>query len=167
MKEKKEVAKIKHTKEEPIPELQWVDKIANLMDSQFRIPGTKFRFGLDPILGLFPLAGDVVAYIISAILVLAMARHGTSGKVILMMIGNILLDALAGSIPVLGNIFDFFYQANNRNISLLKKHYQEGKYKGSGLNIIIGVFLILLGLLILLVYGIWKLLEFFYELLFM
>ena len=157
----------RYTKETPIPELQWVDRIAYLMDAQFKIPGTQFRFGLDPLLGLFPLAGDIVAYIISAILVLAMARHGASGKVIVLMIGNILLDASVGSIPVLGNIFDFFYRANQRNVGLLKKHYQEGKYRGTGINIILGVFLILLGLLFLLIYGIWKLLESFYDLLFL
>ncbi len=130
------------------------------MDSKFRVPGTNFRFGLDPILGLFPLAGDVAAYTISSILVLAMARHGASGKVIMMMIGNILLDATLGSIPVLGNIFDFIYKANNRNIRLLKKHYHEGKYQGSGLKILIGVFLVLFAFLILLLYGIWELVQF-------
>ena len=167
MKDSKQSAKISYSKGTPIPELQWIDKIAYLMDSQFRIPGTRFRFGLDPVLGLFPLVGDVIGYSISAILVLAMARHGVSGKVIVLMIGNILLDVIVGSIPILGNIFDFFYKANNRNIGLLKKHYHEGKYQGTGLNIIIGISLILVGLLILLVYGIWKLLEYFYDLLFL
>jgi len=133
------------------------------MDSKFRVPGTNFRFGLDPILGLFPLAGDVAAYTISSILVLAMARHGASGKVIMMMIGNILLDATLGSIPVLGNIFDFIYKANNRNIRLLKKHYHEGKYQGSGLKILIGVFLVLFAFLILLLYGIWELVQFLFS----
>ena len=167
MKDSKKLAKIRYSKDAPIPELQWIDKIAYLMDSQFRIPGTRFRFGLDPLLGLFPLVGDTIGYTISAILVLAMARHGVSGKVIVLMIGNILVDAIVGSVPILGNIFDFFYKANNRNISLLKKHYHEGKYQGKGLNILIGVSLVLLGLLILLIYGIWKLLEYFYDLLFL
>ena len=167
MKNSKKLAKTRFSKGTPTPELQWIDQIARLMDSQFRIPGTKFRFGLDPILGLFPLVGDVIGYSISGILVLAMARHGVSGKVIVLMIGNILLDAIVGSIPILGNIFDFFYKANNRNIDLFKKHYHEGKYQGTGLNIIIGISLVLLGLLILLVYGIWKLLEYFYDLLFL
>lgn len=136
------------------------------MDVQFRLPGTKFRFGLDPILGLLPFVGDVVSYTISSILVLAMARRGASGKVIVLMIGNILLDAVIGSIPLLGNIFDFVYKANRRNINLLTQHYQEGKHQGSGLSIVIGVFLLLLGMLFLLIYGIWRLLEYFYDLLF-
>lgn len=156
-------AKIKFSKDERLPELEWVDKMAWLMDSQFRVPGTKFRFGLDPILGLFPFAGDLASYGISSVLVLAMARYGVSGKVLLMMIGNVLLDAIIGSIPILGAIFDFAYKANNRNISLLKKHYHEGKHQGSGLNIIIGVALVFFALLLLLIYGIWKLLEYLYD----
>jgi hypothetical protein len=156
-------ANLKLSKNERLPELEWVDKIAWLMDSQFRVPGTKFRFGLDPILGLIPFAGDLASYGISAVVVMAMARHGVSGKVVILMIGNVLLDAIIGSIPILGNIFDFAYKANNRNISLLKKHYQEGKYQGSGRKIIIGVALVFLALFILLIYGIWKLLEYLYD----
>ena len=56
------------------------------MDSSFRIPGTNIRFGLDPILGLFPFAGDLIAYGISSVLVLAMVREGASGKVVIKMI---------------------------------------------------------------------------------
>src|SRR5690606_38688541 len=118
MKGAKQPAKIRPSQDIPIPEFQWIDRIAYLMDAQFRIPGTRFRFGLDPILGLFPLVGDAIAYAISAILVLAMARHGVSGKVIVLMIGNILLDVIIGSIPILGSIFDFFYKANSRNTEL-------------------------------------------------
>jgi hypothetical protein len=155
---------IKFSKDQPPPELEWVNKMARLMDSQFRVPGTKFRFGLDPILGLIPVAGDLASYGISAVLVMAMARYGASGKVMVMMIGNVLLDAIIGSIPILGAIFDFAYKANNRNINLLQKHYHEGKYQGSGKGIIIGVALVFLAFLILIIYGSWKLLEYLYDL---
>lgn len=147
-------------KENEIPNMKWIEKISSLMDSQFQIPGTKFRFGLDPILGLIPFAGDVSGFAISGMLVYLMLRHGASKKVIIMMMGNIILDATIGSIPLLGSIFDFGFKANKRNINILKKHYTEGKYQGSGTGIIIAVllgFFIIIGFMF---YGVWKLIQY-------
>jgi MFS superfamily sulfate permease-like transporter len=86
-----------------------------------------------------------------------MAKYGVSRKVVVLMVLNVLLDAFIGSIPVIGNIFDFTYRANQKNIRLLKKHYHEGKYQGSGTGIIILVFIVLFAGLILLAYGLFKL----------
>lgn len=125
----------------------WLERFARLLDSEFRIPGTKIRFGLDPILGLFPGYGDVVTYIMSALLILAMFQKGASGKLVMKMIGNAALDMLVGSIPVLGSIFDFAYKANDRNVRLFHEYHEEGKHKGTGLGyllLIIGVLLALL-----------------------
>ena len=122
--------KIQNTPFQNIPDLKWVARITRVMDSNFRIPGTNFRFGLDPILGLIPGLGDATSLAISGTLVYYMAKHGASRKVIIMMLGNIALDAIFGSIPILGNLFDFFYKANTRNIRLLKRHYEERKYQG-------------------------------------
>ncbi|MFX7140374.1 DUF4112 domain-containing protein, partial [Acinetobacter baumannii] len=74
------------------------------MDEQFSIGG--FKFGLDPLLNLIPVAGDVSSYIISVALIITMAQHGASGRVAIKMLGNATLDALVGTIPVLGWIFD-------------------------------------------------------------
>lgn len=63
-----------------------------------------------------------------------------------------MLDTIIGSIPVTGTVFDFFYKANNRNVRLLKEHYEEGKHTGSGLKIIIAVGVFLLLLFILFIY---------------
>lgn len=112
--------------------LRWVESVSRLMDSQFRLPGTRFRFGLDPILGLFPLLGDVSTFAVSGALVLTMARHGASRNLVMRMVVNIILDLVIGSIPLIGAIFDFGFKANDRNVKLLKAHYKEGKYKGSG-----------------------------------
>ncbi len=120
----------------PDERLKWVESLARLMDSQFRLPGTNFKFGLDPILGFIPLAGALSTYAVSGILVFTMARYGVSRKVVILMFLNILLDALFGSIPIIGNIFDFAYKANDRNVRLLRRHYQEGKYSGSGTGIL-------------------------------
>ncbi len=123
------------------------------MDAQFTLPGTNFKFGIDPILNFIPIAGDLSGFAVSAVLVLTMAKNGASGKVLILMMLNILLDATIGAIPVLGWVFDFVYKANEKNIRLLKEHYEEGKHGGSGSGIIITVIVIFLILVIGLIYG--------------
>ena len=127
-----------------IAELELIEKVTRIMDSAFRIPGTNIRFGLDPILGLFPFIGDLISYGISSSLVLAMVRKGASGKVVVKMIGNITLDYIISNVPVLGYIIDFGYKANERNFNLLKQHLQEGKHQGSGWPYLLAVLLVLL-----------------------
>ncbi len=135
-----------------ITEYDWIDKIANLLDSKFKIPGTSFRFGLDPILGLIPGIGDIGTFLMSSILVLAMIRHGASGRVTALMTINVLIDTLIGGIPIVGNIFDFFFQANNRNLRLLKRHHLEGKYQGSAKKVLIITAVVMLLLLMSIIY---------------
>jgi hypothetical protein len=135
-----------------------LEQIARLMDSRFRIPGTRFRFGLDPILGLIPFAGDGISLIIQAYLVITMRRHGASGKVMTLMVLNIALDYLLGVVPGIGDALDFFYKSNDKNIRLLKKHYEEGKYQGSGTGIVLLLILMIVGLIVL---GIFLLVRFF------
>jgi hypothetical protein len=140
--------------------LRWIESISTFMDDQFRVPGTQFRFGLDPILSFIPFGGSAASFAISAGLLFTMVKYGVSRKVLILMLGNLLLDATLGSIPVVGNIFDFFYKANQRNVRLLKKHYQEGKYTGSGTGLLITIALTLLILLALIIYGTWKLISY-------
>ncbi|MEJ2884338.1 DUF4112 domain-containing protein [Pedobacter sp. GR22-6] len=139
------------------PELRWIARISYLMDNQFRFPGTKFRFGIDPLLNLFPFAGDMAGFLISGGLLLTMARKGASNKLVVLMSLNILLDATIGAIPIIGQIFDFYFKANARNMKLMQEHYMENKHQGSGKNIVIWVSIVLLILLAALIYGIWKL----------
>lgn len=144
--------------------LKWVDHIVHLMDNQFRFPGTNYRFGLDPILGFFPVVGDFASFGVSALLVLTMARHGASSKLVVLMLFNSTLDFVLGSIPVLGNIFDFYFKANQRNVRMLRQHYEEGKYQGSGKNIAIGILIGFIILVILLMWALWELVEWLYHL---
>jgi hypothetical protein len=115
------------------------------MDSQFQLPGTRFRFGLDPLLGLLPVVGDLSTLAVSGALLLTMMRHGASGAVVVRMAFNILLDTIVGAIPILGNLFDFAYKSNERNVALLRRHYAEGRHTGSGKGL---VALLLLGFLV-------------------
>lgn len=142
------------------PRLKMVQKVTRLMDEQFSIGG--FKFGLDPVLNLVPVAGDVSSYIISIALIITMAQHGASGRVAMKMLGNATLDALVGTIPVLGWIFDFSYKANTRNLKLLTEHYTEGKHRGSAKLVIISILIIMLlvlGLIIFLVIQLFRWLE--------
>jgi hypothetical protein len=136
--------------------LRWVNHVAHLMDSQFRLPGTKFRFGLDPILGFIPVIGDLGSFAVSAALIFTMARHGASRKVIILMVLNALLDTIIGSIPLIGNLFDFAYKSNERNVRLLQRHYAEGRYQGKGTGLLVGLSVVLVALLFLLGWGLWK-----------
>lgn len=135
------------------PELAWVSRIAYLMDNQFRFPGTKFRFGLDPILNLIPFAGDMAGMVISGGLLLALAKKGASNRLVVLMSLNVLLDATIGAIPIIGQIFDFFFKANSRNMKLMQEHYVENKHQGSGKKIVVWTLIILFVILALMIYG--------------
>lgn len=146
-------------------DLKWIEDFSRLLDSKFTFPGTQFKFGLDPLIGLIPGLGNAVTFAVSGLLVYTMSKHGVSRKVVILMMINILLDAAFGSIPVIGNVFDFFYKANDKNVRLLKRHYQEGRYQGSGTGILVMIFILFLAILAMIIYGIYKLFEFLLSLL--
>lgn len=143
--------------------MKWVERVSYLLDESFRVPGTSFRFGFDPIFNLIPGAGSFAGLLISSALVFTMGKYGVSRKVVILMALNILIDAAVGSIPVVGQVFDFFYRANSRNIRLLKEHYVEGRHQGSGKGILL-LFLVLLMLVMFLVLLIlWKIITFLFN----
>ncbi len=141
-------------------ELRWVERVSRLLDSKFRIPGTSIRFGLDPVFGLLPVAGDLATMLISLSLIYTMFRNGASGKLVAKMILNVLLDASIGSIPLIGTVFDVYYKANNRNVKLLRQYYQEGKHRGSAKGVIIPVILVFLLIIIMMFYAAWLIVSF-------
>lgn len=128
-------------------DLQRLDTLATWLDSRFTIPGTNIRFGIDFLIGLIPYAGDIIGFALSGILMAFMAKHGASGVLIGKMLGNILLDAIVGSIPLFGDIFDLQYKANRRNLKLLKEYHQSNRHRG-GWGIVIGVLALVLALII-------------------
>jgi len=146
------------------PELLWVERVSKLLDSKFRIPGTNIRFGLDPIFGLLPVAGDLGTMLISLSLIYTMYQHGASGKLVAKMLLNVLIDAVFGSIPVIGAFFDIYYKANNRNVKLLKQFHQEGKHRGSAIGVVIAVLIVTLLIMAGLIYGAWLILDFIFSL---
>lgn len=117
--------------------------LAKLMDSQFRIPGTDIRFGLDGIIGLIPVAGDLSTFAVSGYMLVVLARNGASGFLLARMVLNVLIDAIIGMIPFIGDLFDIAFKANLRNMRLMKEHYTEGRHRGSAWKLIIPVLIIL------------------------
>lgn len=94
-------------------------EFAHILDSKFRIPNTNIRFGIDPILGLIPGAGDWLGGVASLYFLILAATKGGKSAVLGRIFVNILLDILIGSIPVLGEIFDIYWKANVRNARIL------------------------------------------------
>jgi hypothetical protein len=92
------------------------------LDAGIRVPGTNLRFGLDPILGLIPGAGDAAGAVLAGWILVEAIRLGASRATVVRIAGNVALDAVVGAVPVLGDIFDFAWKANLRNVALLERH---------------------------------------------
>lgn len=144
----------------PDPEIRRLETLAEILDNKFVIPGTRMRFGIDSVIGLIPFAGDIFTFIISAWLLVLIHRRGSGSKILYKMTGNIMVDLLFGSIPVIGDIFDFRFRANIRNIRLMKEHLGEGKHKGSALPAILMLLILLLFLIALIIWSMISLLKY-------
>jgi len=92
--------------------------VGHLLDDAVRVPGTNVRVGLDPLLGILPVAGDTVAAALSLYIVVESARLGVSTATMLRMLGNVAVDLVVGSVPILGDLFDAAWRANRRNVEL-------------------------------------------------
>ena len=148
------------------PALKNLDSLAKLMDAQFRVPGTNFRFGLDGIIGLIPGAGDMSTFAVSGYMLWLMARNGASGFVMARMVLNVLIDALIGSIPIIGDLFDIVFKANIRNMKLMHEHYQEGRHRGSAWKVILPVLIVLFVIILLIIWATYQLLSWLFTSLF-
>lgn len=140
--------------------LRHLDFLAKLMDNQFSIPGTKFRFGLDPLIGLIPGVGDFAGFCVSGYMILIMAQNGASGFLIARMAFNVLLDELVGSIPLIGDLFDFGFKANAKNIRLMHQHYVEGRHKGGAWKVVVPLLILLFASIALIIWAVYKLFAF-------
>ncbi len=102
-----------------------LDRYATLMDARFRVPGTRIRFGLDPLIGLLPGIGDALGLALSLYVVVEAIRLGVSRRVLFKMLRNVGLEALVGAVPVLGDAFDIGFKANLRNAALLRNCIED------------------------------------------
>jgi hypothetical protein len=112
---------------ERLATLNRIRRLSRLMDTAIRIPGTGFRIGLDPILGLIPGAGDLVSTLFSAYIIYLATRFQLPSPVIRRMLFNIGLEAIVGTVPLVGDLFDAAYKSNVRNLALLEQHLQHSE----------------------------------------
>ncbi|GIW74639.1 MAG: hypothetical protein KatS3mg103_1161 [Phycisphaerales bacterium] len=101
--------------------LERVRAVSRWMDTRYRIPGTAYRFGLDPIISLLPVVGDTLSLAIGLYPIVEASRLGVRRVVLLRMLANLGLDWLVGLVPVVGIIPDAWYKANTRNLGLLER----------------------------------------------
>lgn len=106
--------------------------MARLLDSAVPVPGTSFRFGLDPILGLVPGFGDIVSPLFTVGIIWQARDLGVPRVVMMRMIINVALDTLVGLVPILGDLFDFAWKSNNMNLALLEQHAYEERGPSAG-----------------------------------
>jgi hypothetical protein len=102
-------------------ELERLDRLADLLDTRFRIPGLGLRFGVDGVVGLLPGVGDTLSLLVSLYMIRECRKLGVPLPVTLRMLGNVGLDWAVGSIPVVGSVFDFVFKANRRNLVLARE----------------------------------------------
>jgi hypothetical protein len=103
--------------------LERLKVVANLMDAQFSIAGIKF--GFDAIVGLLPIAGDLAAAVVSLYIVWEAYRIGAPVHLLLHMVINVVIDVIAGSVPLVGDAFDVMWKVNKRNVRLLERYFQK------------------------------------------
>ncbi|WP_339103299.1 DUF4112 domain-containing protein [Haloterrigena salinisoli] len=106
--------------------------VARVLDEGLKLPGTDFRFGLDPIVGILPGAGDTATAFVSLYIVAESARMGVSQSTLLRMLANIAVDTVGGSVPVLGVVFDAFWKSNVWNVKLALEDLADSGEEASG-----------------------------------
>jgi hypothetical protein len=99
-----------------------LDALATLLDTAFVLPGTNVRFGLDALIGLVPVVGDIITTAMSLYIVREARALGVSRFLIARMLANVAIDGVVGAVPLIGDAFDVAWRANRRNIALLKRH---------------------------------------------
>ena len=108
----------------PNDPLRRVRAVASVLDDAMRVPGTDIRFGIDPLIGLVPGLGDLLGGAASAYIILEAARVGAPASVLVRMALNVGIDTLVGGLPLVGDLFDFAWKSNTRNVKLLARHME-------------------------------------------
>lgn len=152
-------------KEDDLQKIQRLKILSELMDSKFEGP-LGIRFGLDGILGFVPFIGDIVTTLVSFSILVSAAQMGATPSTLIRMAMNILFENLIDMIPFAGSLFDFWFQANNRNMRILELQLENPrKASTTSRFIVLAVILLILVALFLTIYLSWMVLQFFIGLL--
>jgi Domain of unknown function (DUF4112) len=108
------------SKRDPLTD-EALDQLAGVLDDIFQIPGTRIRFGLDPLLGLIPGLGDAISGATSMLIIVAAWRRGLPRITLARMFANVAIDSLLGAMPIVGDLFDVWWKANRMNVNILRK----------------------------------------------
>ncbi|MBM3265842.1 MAG: DUF4112 domain-containing protein [candidate division Zixibacteria bacterium] len=108
---------------EPIsPQIERIRWLARILDDWIVVPGTRYRIGLDALIGLVPGYGDVLGLLLAGVVVIEAARVGAPPRLLFRMALNVAVEVLIGAVPGVGDLFDFVWKANARNLVLLRRH---------------------------------------------
>jgi hypothetical protein len=106
--------------------------LAKLLDNSIAVPGTGWKIGFDPIIGLIPGIGDLIGAVLSGYIILEAARADASAFTLVRMVGNVAIDTLLGAVPALGDLFDAAWKSNTKNVALLERHLAVDRSAGTG-----------------------------------
>jgi hypothetical protein len=114
-------------------QVRWfVERLSHLMDAAFEVPGVGVRFGLDGLVGLIPIFGDVATTLVSFYIIGLAGRLGLPRITVARMSLNVLVDMVIGSVPLVGDLFDVWWKANLRNARLLEKRLADPAFGSRG-----------------------------------
>lgn len=138
--------------------------LTHLLDNALPIPGTKYRIGIDPLIGLFPGGGDVAMSLVSVYIVLEAARLGIPRTALTRMMWNLIFDALIGTVPLAGDLVDVAWKANSKNLALIEAYLVQPRQREKADYLFIGLLIVVFlaivialgGLTIFLVGAIWN-----------
>lgn len=113
----------------PYEEIQHLKQLSWVLDSSIPIPKTNQRFGIEVLIGLLPIGGDVISTGYSTYIIYKGYQTGASLPVLLLMVGNVVADSVVSLVPGIGTIIDAFWKCNNRNVALLEQYHQGERIK--------------------------------------
>ncbi|MGD9645914.1 MAG: DUF4112 domain-containing protein [Pirellulales bacterium] len=129
-----------------------VRQLANLLDTAFELPIVGWRIGIDPLIGLIPGFGDAITTVISLYIVVSALKLGAPRVVVARMLVNVVVDALLGAVPIVGDVLDVWYKANARNLALFERSLIGGESGRRGTHwsdwLIVAAAVLVIGLLV-------------------
>ena len=99
-----------------------IGRVTHVLDELVSVPGTPIKVGLDPVIGVIPIAGDALAALVGLWVILEASRFGIPRVVLGRMVANLVVDLGIGAIPLIGDAYDLFFRSNSRNLELFRRH---------------------------------------------
>jgi Domain of unknown function (DUF4112) len=137
--------------DDPASRTNRVRVLAKLLDNSISIPGTPWKIGFDPLIGLIPGIGDLIGAVLSGYIILEAVRAEVPAFTLARMLVNVGIDTLVGAVPALGDVFDAAWKSNTMNVTLLERHLKAAGDAPRKRHNVLGLMVIALVVLILIV----------------